>query len=54
MDNSSPTTAAGGRTDYVITFNASGTGAMSAKAHSQLTVTFPSASFSTLTIVNGW
>ena len=53
--NSSPSTAAGARTDYVITFNTSGTGGMSGTAHSQITITFPGTAtspFNTTTIVN--
>ena len=53
--NSSPSTAAGARTDYVITFNTSGTGGMSGTAHSQVTITFPGTAtspFNTTTIVN--
>ena len=53
--NSSPSSAAGARTDYVITFTTSGTGGMSGTAHSQITVTFPSTAttpFNTTTIVN--
>ena len=53
--NSSPSTAAGARTDYVITFNTSSTGGMSGTAHSQITITFPGTAtspFNTTTIVN--
>ena len=53
--NSSPSTAAGARTDYVITFNTSSTGGMSGTAHSQITITFPATAtspFNTTTIVN--
>ena len=50
VDNSSPTTAAGGRTDYVITFNTSQSGGLS--AGNTITLTFPSGS-STVTIANG-
>ena len=53
--NNSPSTAAGARTDYVITFNTSGTGGMSGTAHSQITITFPATAaspFNTTTIVN--
>ena len=55
VNNSSPSTAAGARTDYVITFTTSGTGGMSATAHSQITITFPGTAttpFNTSTIVN--
>ena len=55
VNNSSPSTAAGGRTDYVITFSTSGTGGMSGTAHSQITITFPATAttpFNTTTIVN--
>jgi len=55
VDNSSPSTAAGARTDYLITFNTSGTGGMSGTAHSQITITFPGTAtspFNTTTIVN--
>ncbi len=43
VTNSSPTPAAGGRTDYVIDFTTSRSGGgMSGKAHSQITITLPS------------
>jgi acyl-CoA hydrolase len=42
VTNSSPTTAAGGRTDYLIAFTTSSTGGMSGKANSQITITLPS------------
>ncbi|MBV9606624.1 MAG: hypothetical protein JO027_16030, partial [Solirubrobacterales bacterium] len=42
VDNHSPSTAAGARTDYVITFNTSASGGgMSGTADSQITITFP-------------
>jgi len=55
VDNTSPSTAAGARTDYVMTFTTSGTGGLSGTAHSQITVTFPGTAtspFNTGTIVN--
>ena len=42
VTNASPTEAAGGRTVYSITFDTSGTGAMSTLANSSITITFPS------------
>ena len=42
VNNTSPTTSAGGRTNYVISFTTSMTGGgMSGKAHSQITITLP-------------
>ena len=41
VTNTPPTTAAGGRTDYVISFTTSSTGGMSGTAHSQITITLP-------------
>jgi hypothetical protein len=42
VTNTPPTTAAAGRTDYVISFTTSTTGGgMSGKAHSQITITLP-------------
>jgi hypothetical protein len=41
VDNTTPTTAAGARTVYVVTFTASATGALSNAANSQITLAFP-------------
>ena len=41
VDNTAPTRAAGGRTNYVIDFTTSATGGLSAAANDRITVTFP-------------
>ena len=41
VDNASPTTAAGGRTVYVVSFTTSGTGGLANAANSQITLAFP-------------
>jgi hypothetical protein len=41
LDNSAPTRAAGGRTNYVARFKLSATGGMSAQANSRIDITFP-------------
>src|SRR3954471_20873683 len=41
VNPSSPTSAAGGRTSYAITFNTSGLGGLSASANDKISITFP-------------
>src|SRR3954452_823367 len=41
VDNTTPTTAAGGRTNYLVQFTLSASGALSAAANSRIDVTFP-------------
>src|SRR5436305_1648234 len=49
VDNTSPTTAAGGRTEYLITFTTSATGGgMSGAGRSTITITFPASATSTI------